>query len=217
MNNIPQFQMLQCTSPACHFRFPIVAESGLGNLCPQCGEVTAVSISTYTNQSPPPFTPVRRTLSVLIDNVRSTYNVGSFFRTADGVGGIDHLYLCGITPTPDNNKVAKTALGAEQSVSWSYHLNGLETAVSLQQQEHQLWAIEGTAHAESLFETAVPLSPITLILGNELAGVDPAILALCHKIIAIPMHGQKSSLNVASAFAIAAYQLTHANESKGNS
>jgi tRNA G18 (ribose-2'-O)-methylase SpoU len=148
----------------------------------------------------------------LVDNVRSIYNVGSFFRTADGAGSIAHLYLCGITPTPDNPKVAKTALGAEQSVPWSYHKNGWETAVSLQQQGHQLWALEGTAQAESLLATTPITAPTVLVVGNELSGIDPDILAICAKVLAIPMQGRKSSLNVASALAVAVYWLRYQKE-----
>jgi tRNA G18 (ribose-2'-O)-methylase SpoU len=119
-----------------------------------------------------------------------------------------------MSPTPDNPKVAKTALGAEQSVSWSYHKNGWETAVSLQQQGHQLWAMEGAAKAASLFATARPTKPTVLIVGNELAGIDPAILEICDKVLAIPMQGQKSSLNVASAFAIALYWLCYSTNGR---
>jgi tRNA G18 (ribose-2'-O)-methylase SpoU len=142
----------------------------------------------------------------LLDNLRSVYNVGSIFRTADGAG-IRHLHLCGITPPPDHPKIAKTALGAEKSVGWSQYKNGLETAVSLQQRGFQLWAIEETAQSDPLFTAAHPAdnSPILLIVGNEIAGVDPEILALCDRVLHIPMAGHKKSLNVATAFGIAAY------------
>ena len=200
--------MRQCGNEACRFRFPVVVGSGLGENCAYCGMETAVVTPPFTNQPPPPFVqPSVANLSVLADNVRSIYNVGSFFRTADGVGSISHLYLCGISPTPDNPKVAKTALGAEMSVPWSYHKNGWETAVSLQQQGYQLWALEATATAQSLLANHLLTQPIVLILGNEVSGIDPAILDICDKALAIPMQGQKSSLNVASAFAIAVYWL----------
>jgi len=186
--------------------------SELGQTCAYCGGETAVVTPPFINQTPPPLAASPTTkLSVLVDNVRSIYNVGSFFRTADGTGGIAHLYLCGMSPTPANPKVAKTALGAEASVPWSYHKNGWETAVSLQQQGYQLWALEGTTQTESLLATAPITAPIVLIVGNELSGIDPAIVDICDKILAIPMQGTKSSLNVASAFAIAVYWLCYAN------
>lgn len=207
------FEMRQCQNEACRFRFPVLVGSGLGERCAYCGAATAVTTPPFTNQSPPAFTPPTAHLAILADNVRSIYNVGSFFRTADGAGGITHLYLCGITPTPDNPKVAKTALGAEESVNWSYHKNGWETAVSLQQQGHQLWALEATAQAEFLLSAPPPTTPTILVVGNELSGVDPAILQMCDKVLAIPMQGQKSSLNVASALAVAVYWLCYKGDS----
>jgi tRNA G18 (ribose-2'-O)-methylase SpoU len=142
----------------------------------------------------------------LLDNIRSVYNVGAILRTADGAG-LAHLHLCGITSPPTHSKVAKTALGAELSVAWSQYRNGLDTAVALQEQGCQLWAIEDSPKAESLF--AVPAAPnnkrIVLVVGNEIAGIDPGILACCDRILRIPMQGHKKSLNVATAFGIAAY------------
>ena len=209
MSEPPPFQMRQCTNEMCRFRFPVLADSGLGQRCPYCDTETAVVMPAFTNQRPPTWAaPDTPDLAVLVDNVRSIYNVGSFFRTADGAGGITHFYLCGMTPTPHNPKVAKTALGAEDCVSWSYHKNGWETAVFLQQKGYELWGLEGTAEAGSLLTAKLP-SSVVLIVGNELAGIDPAILRICNKILAIPMQGQKSSLNVASAFAVAVYWLRY--------
>ena len=146
------------------------------------------------------------TVEALLDNIRSVYNVGSIFRTADGAG-LRHLHLCGITPPPDHPKTAKTALGAERAVAWTQYRNGLDTAVSLQSRGCQLWAIEDSPLADSLFAAPVLPDdpPIVLIVGNEIAGIDPEILARCDRVLHIPMQGQKKSLNVASAFAIAAY------------
>lgn len=210
MSDPTYFQMRQCSNKTCRFRFPVLVDADLGESCPYCGAETTAATPPFINQSPPllpaPDTP---DLAILVDNVRSIYNVGSFFRTANGAGGITHLYLCGITPTPDNPKVAKTALGAEDTVAWSYHKNGWETAVSLQQQGYDLWALEGTAEAKSLLTTQASKIPTILIVGNELSGIDPAILEICDKVLAIPMQGRKSSLNVASAFAVALYWLRY--------
>jgi tRNA G18 (ribose-2'-O)-methylase SpoU len=147
-------------------------------------------------------------VEALLDNIRSVYNVGSVFRTADGAG-LRHLHLCGITPPPDHPKTAKTALGAERSVPWTAYRNGLDTAVALQERGCQLWAVEDCPQAKSIFtETDFDNeSPIVLVVGNELAGIDPEILDRCNRILSIPMQGQKKSLNVASAFAIAAYAI----------
>jgi tRNA G18 (ribose-2'-O)-methylase SpoU len=157
-------------------------------------------------QASPPDHPTGPIVEALLDNIRSVYNVGSIFRTADGAG-LRHLHLCGITPPPDHPKTAKTALGAEQAVAWTQYRNGLDAAVTLQERGCQLWAIEDSSQAESLF--AAPILPdglpIVLVVGNEIAGIDPEILDRCDRILYIPMQGRKKSLNVASAFAIAAY------------
>jgi len=149
-------------------------------------------------------------VSGLLDNLRSELNVGAAFRTANGAG-LSHLYLCGITPTPaSNNRIAKTALGAEETVPWSYHPNALTLADQLKRSGAQLIALESTREALSLFDYSTSLSdrrPVVLIVGGELAGVDPGLLELCEKVLSIPMHGSKGSLNVSVAFGIAAYWL----------
>ncbi len=88
-------------------------------------------------------------LEVLLDNVRSAWNVGAMFRTADGLG-VAKLHLCGITPTPENASVQKTALGAEQSVEWAYSRNGLDAALALKAEGYSLWALEQDERAEPL-------------------------------------------------------------------
>lgn len=186
----------------------------MGMDCPLCG-ATAVSqehlLASYQPQSG---TQADRSLSVLLDNIRSLHNVGSIMRVADGVG-VRHLYLGGITATPAHPKLKKTALGAETAVSWSHHRNGLKTAVSLQEQGHQLWALESTPTSIPI-HSALPISgnsPILLVVGNEVAGVDPAILDRCDRIVHLPMNGRKASLNVATAFAAAAYTLLYNTKS----
>lgn len=204
------FSLHQCLNPTCRLRFPVTDERVSGETCPACRATMEVVAHYPAGDRPvwaaPSAAPV---VEALLDNIRSVYNVGSMLRTADGAG-LRHLYLCGITPPPDHPKIAKTALGAEQAVGWSRSANGWETAVSLKQRGYQLWALEGAVGAKNLLETAVVPhnnAPILLIVGNEVAGVDPGILALCDKILFIPMLGVKESLNVASAFAIAAYRL----------
>jgi tRNA G18 (ribose-2'-O)-methylase SpoU len=143
-----------------------------------------------------------------LDNIRSIFNVGAIFRIADGVG-LSQMHLCGITATPEHPKVVKTALGAEQSVPWQYHPNALDAAQALRAAGYQLWAIEGHPRAQPLSAVqAAPAEPIALLAGNEKAGVDPALLSLCDRILHIPMQGRKRSLNVAVAFGIAAYWIT---------
>jgi tRNA G18 (ribose-2'-O)-methylase SpoU len=145
----------------------------------------------------------------LLDNIRSTFNVGSIFRASDGAG-LHRLHLCGITPTPDNPKVAKTALGAEHSVDWSYHLNAIQAAQALKSQGFLICALEATPDSCSIFEAPPFLfsSPLLLVVGNEVTGVDAGLLELSDAVLSIPMQGKKESLNVSLAFGIAAYTLS---------
>lgn len=202
------FQMMECSQPDCHFRFPAAIDPHMAELdCPMCGGEldTAVSASAAHGVVQQTITP-KRQVSALLDNIRSIHNVGSMFRSADGAG-INHLYLCGMTASPDHPKLAKAALGAQETVSWSSHRNGLHTAVSLKNEGHQLWAVEAQQGATPLPAATVLAKdkPVVLIVGHEKAGVDPAILAACDRVFALPMGGMKRSLNVAVVFGIAAY------------
>lgn len=145
---------------------------------------------------------------MLLDNVRSAWNVGSILRTADGFA-FEHAYLCGITPTADNEAVMKTSLGAEDSVPWSYHKDAVRVVKGLKEAGWKVYALEEDnraieiSHADSMDYG----SQQVLILGNEITGVDPELLELCDEIFYIPMRGEKKSFNVAIAFGIAAYAL----------
>lgn len=150
--------------------------------------------------------PASRNVVALLDNIRSLRNVGAIFRTSDAAG-ISHLYLGGYTATPEHPKLAKTALGAELSVPWTQYRNGLDAIAALQEQGYAIWAVEGGERAESIFEVSDETNPIALVFGNETAGVDPAILELADKVVAIPMRGIKHSLNVETAFGVIAYTL----------
>lgn len=130
------------------------------------------------------------------------------FRTADGTG-LRHLYLCGYTPTPDNAKVGKTALGAEQMIAWSHHPDGVQLAHSLLGQGKRLIALEGGTRAEPITELAHAGDgeSFILVVGNEVSGIDPGILEICERVVSLPMKGSKESLNVAVAFGVAVYLL----------
>lgn len=205
----------QCSNSLCRFRFPAPATGELGQTCPRCGS-PAPMVATIRNadddnprSSQPPPGPA---VEVLLDNIRSTFNVGAMFRTADGAG-LQHLHLCGLTPTPEHPKVAKTALGAEHAVPWRYWPNALDAAEDAQQRGLHLWALEVSTKATSLFEIGPllhPQRPILLIVGNEVSGVDPDLLARSERCIWIPMQGYKRSLNVAIAFGVIAYFLRYA-------
>jgi tRNA G18 (ribose-2'-O)-methylase SpoU len=142
-------------------------------------------------------------MDALLDNIRSAFNVGSIFRSAQGAG-IGHLYLCGMTATPANPKVAKTALAAEQAVAWSWHANAVDVAAQLRDAGRPLWVLETDIRAVPIADAGPIPSGMVLIVGHEVAGVDPALLRMAERIVRIPMKGSKRSLNVAVAFGIAA-------------
>lgn len=173
-----------------------------------CGHATEVVAARYANV-PLRREPARR-LAVLFDNVRSAHNVGVMLRTAESVGAV-HAYHVGITPPGSHAKVAKAALGSEQRVPHSYHRDGVALAAQLRRDGAVLWALESAPGALALADATpvAPTSTLVLIVGNEIAGVDPGILALCHGVIALPMAGEKNSLNVGHAFAAAAYGVTY--------
>ncbi len=204
------YEIRQCEDDACRFRYPTVV--GEGVRCPVCKSRTVafpLPEIVHRETAVSPDKPSHQ-IEVLLDNIRSLHNVGSIFRTSDGAG-VNHLHLCGMTATPEHKKLAKTALGAHMQLNWSYTRNGLDTAVTLKKQGYQLWALEETPDAQSLYKINFPSpdTPILLILGNENIGIDPEILKLCDQVLSIPMHGSKDSLNVSVAFGIAIYHLTH--------
>ena len=200
----------QCLRPTCRFRFPVTGENLEVTACPKCGSPTRLVESPYSGLKvePQPNLKTGPVLQALLDNIRSSFNVGAMFRTADGAG-VTHLHLCGITPAPDHPKVAKTALGAEYSVPWTQYWDALEAAASLRQGGFELWALEGGPRSESIFEATgqLPDKPLLLVVGNEVSGVDPGLLELCQRVVNIPMQGHVESLNVSAAATLACHEV----------
>lgn len=145
--------------------------------------------------------PVR----VLLDNVRSMYNVGSFFRTLDSAGA-EHLYLSGITARPPKKEIAKTALGADETFPWTHAPHPAETIEHLRAQGFEIAALETTVHAVDLFDWQ-PRFPVCLLFGHEVDGLPPELLQRCDTHVRIPMLGRKHSLNVATAGGVVLYEL----------
>lgn len=176
--------------------------------CPKCRGRLEASCETFAEHRIAEHgRPLGAGFELLLDNLRSVHNVGSIFRTAEGAG-LKRIHLAGITPTPTNAKLKKTALGADETVAWCYHLNGLDAARELKDQGYQLWALEGGERAVALMEMSLTLPErLVLVVGSEVCGVDPAILALCEKVFYLPMQGHKASLNVAVATGVAVYCL----------
>jgi 23S rRNA (guanosine2251-2'-O)-methyltransferase len=136
--------------------------------------------------------------------VRSLYNVGAFFRTGDAAG-ISRLYVSGFTGSPPSKQIAKTALGAEQSVPWER----VDALSVIEARRHAGWetaAIEIVDDAIDLFDW-VPTFPVLVVFGHEVEGLPPEIVQQCDTRVRIPMVGSKRSLNVATAGGVVLYEL----------
>lgn len=144
-------------------------------------------------------------VSVVLDNIRSMYNVGAFFRTADAAG-VEKLYLGGITARPPKNAISKTALGAEERVPWEHAWVPLTFLADLRARGYEIAAVETSVHAVDLFDWQ-PRFPVCLVFGHEVEGIRPEAACLCDTHVRIPMLGIKHSLNVATAGGVAIYEL----------
>lgn len=144
-------------------------------------------------------------VSVLLDNVRSAYNVGAFFRAADGAG-IETLHLCGITGRPPANAITKTALGAEEIVAWDHTWDAIALVKDLRARGREIAAIETTPKSIDIFDWT-PRFPVCVLFGHEVDGLRPELASLADAHIRIPMLGVKHSLNVATAGGIVMYEL----------
>jgi tRNA G18 (ribose-2'-O)-methylase SpoU len=147
----------------------------------------------------------RLPVQILLDNVRSLYNVGAFFRTADAAG-IENLILSGITGRPPKGGITKTALGAQETVPWQHTWEPLPLLRAMRESGREIAAIETSVHAVDLFDWA-PRFPVCVVFGHEVDGVQPAVSALCDTYVRIPMLGAKHSLNVATAGGVVVYEL----------
>ena len=142
---------------------------------------------------------------VLLDNVRSLYNVGAFFRTADGAG-VERIVLAGITAAPPNRGIAKTALGAEERVAFTHVGDGVAAAGELRAAGYELAAVETSLRAVDLYDWR-PRFPVCVMFGHEVDGLSPALLEMADTHIRLPMLGVKQSLNVATAGGVVLYEL----------
>lgn len=144
---------------------------------------------------------------IVLDNIRSMHNVGSIFRTADGFL-IKGIYLCGFTPCPPHRDINKTALGATETVDWSYFSTTMEAALRLKEQGFTLVAVEQVEESLSPERLEFPENgQLALIFGNEVDGVSEEVLSLCEAAIEIPQMGMKHSLNVSVAAGIVLWEM----------
>lgn len=206
------FDIRLCVS--CGLRYPIRRRVSFGERCPIClGETSVVSGKVVGEEERMIEKSIRQgggRRAALLDNIRSAWNVGSILRSADGFG-FGHVYLCGITPTPENEAVMKTSLGAENSATWSYHKNAVELAAGLKKEDWKMLALEEGGRDIGAAKMELP-EKFVLILGSEVTGVDPELLSLSAEVLSIPMRGTKRSLNVAVAFGVAAFALSSAGD-----
>ena len=150
---------------------------------------------------------------IILDDIRSVFNVGSVFRTADALG-VEKIFLCGTTPAPLDrfgrvrNDLAKVALGAEKNIAWEYAKNTITILKKLKKEKFQIIAIEQDKRSIDIQKVKAKNS-VALVLGNEVDGIDKKILKCADVIAEIPMRGKKESLNVGVAFGIAGYVIFH--------
>ena len=215
---VSRYEIRVCST--CGLRYPLTVGHSFGTRCPAClGETQVVlgremsaerrNLDREKEEGHLRRTPVQvgKKVAVLLDNIRSAWNVGSILRSADGFG-FAHAFLCGITPTADQEAVTKTALGAQDTVPWSYHKDAVRLVQGLKTEAWKLYALEDHPRAVPVQDAPrlmAAAGQAVLIIGNEVTGVDPDLLDLCDRIVSIPMRGEKRSFNVAIAFSIAAY------------
>ncbi len=155
----------------------------------------------------------KREIVLILDNIRSSHNVGSIFRTADGAG-VAKIFLCGVTPCPTdkfdrpNKEIAKTALGAERIIPWEYAPTTIEAVKNLKQSGYQMIALEQAENSVDYRSVQHSvLHKMAIVLGEETKGIVPEVLVECDIVAEIPMLGQKESLNVSVATGVLLFSL----------
>lgn len=145
-------------------------------------------------------------ITIVLDNVRSSLNVGSVFRTSDAFL-IEKIILCGITPTPPNKDIRKSALGSTNSVDWDYENNTIDAVLKLKKNNYQIIGVEQVKESTMLNNFNISKDPIAIIFGNEVDGVNNDVINLCNEIIEIPQFGTKHSLNISVSSGIVIWEL----------
>ena len=206
--SISSLEIRVCQS--CGLRYPLTEGHSFGARCPHCLGETHIVLNKKMGGDEilkEEIVKKKEVKAVLLDNIRSAWNVGSILRSADGFG-FSHAYLCGISPTPEMDAVRKTALGADEYVTWSHHKDTVKLVRGLKKEGWKIFALEEHERAQPVGQIGNLTYNTVLIVGSEVTGVDPELLDLADKIFYIPMHGQKRSFNVAVAFGVAGYSLS---------
>ncbi len=163
-------------------------------------ELNRISVEEFKKTSKTP-------ISIVLDNVRSLNNIGSIFRTADAFR-IESIYLCGITACPPHKDIQKTALGATETVDWQYYKTTQEAVENLRKQNYKIYAIEQAENSIMLDEFEFKdSSPIAIIFGHEVTGVDQELIDLADGCIEVPQYGSKHSLNISVCAGIVTWHL----------
>jgi tRNA G18 (ribose-2'-O)-methylase SpoU len=149
----------------------------------------------------------RAEIYLVLDNIRSMYNVGAMFRTADAVR-VKKIYLCGICATPPRNKIFKTSLGAVEWVEWEYRKRAVEAVQELKEQGVQIVCLEQTDKSID-YHKAKYKKPVAIVVGHELRGISNDVLKESDLIVEIPMRGRANSLNVATACGVVLFDVAH--------
>lgn len=213
--------LVVCPYPDCRSLYKIPLENDFlteGN-CASCGRIgtrrseaawqslKSIHQSTKDSGQALKYPALNVGISAIIEDIRSLWNVGSIFRTADAAG-IEKLYLCGITGCPPRKEIAKTSLGAEDHIFWEYFPHALDIIPQLKAQGIQILGLEKNKASEPLADVLRShqiSKPLCFIVGNEVRGLSEEVMSYCDFICHLPMQGYKESLNVAVAFGIAAY------------
>ena len=162
-------------------------------------DLQRISIEEFKNSRKTPIT-------IVLDNVRSSLNVGSVFRTADAFL-IEKIILCGITPTPPNKDIRKSALGSTNSVDWEYEDNTIDAVLKLKKNNYTIIGVEQVKESIMLDNFKISEDQIAIIFGNEVDGVMNEVINLCDKVIEIPQFGTKHSLNISVSSGIVIWEL----------
>ena len=150
----------------------------------------------------------KKPVIAVLENIRSAYNVGSVFRTADAFL-LEAIYITGYTCTPPHKEIKKTALGAEDTVEWKHFANADEAISTLKQNGFKVYAVEQVVNSIALQNlTAQPNEKIAFIFGNEVSGVELSTIAQCDGCVEIPQFGTKHSLNIATAAGVVLWEAT---------
>ena len=179
---------------------PLGGSGGLGGLKLSMNELNRKTVDEFKRSEKTP-------VIVVLENIRSAYNVGSVFRTADAFL-LKAIYITGYTCVPPHKEIKKTALGAEESVDWKHFINATEAIKTLKEDGYKIYAIEQAVNSQMLQKLELKSNEkIAVIFGNEVTGVEQETILQCDGCIEIPQLGMKHSLNIATAAGVVLWEI----------